>query len=733
MLNKIAMNTSLLCIGVLYVILASINLPSLMNGTQSGKTVIFLCFILLFGCISLLRSIWGKANPPNITIIDLILAAWLFYIPLNGWLKQIPVSSRFLELMGLALLYFFLRQIPVKYFSLLFLALILGGFIQAVFGNLQLWGYYPSHHNLFKMTGSFFNPGPYAGYLASILPITLGIYLYKIHLLQIALFKHSRFRQKVQSFLVLLSLRAKTIIPSFIIKATGQFPLTEKQNGNSRTKVFPFVETFSLLSLVLMTLVLPASRSRTAWLAVLVSSSYLLIVRYKAETRAFLDTFLNSAVKKTAVLVLSVILAGGMVAGLYHFKRGSADGRMLIWKVTGEMIKEHPVTGVGFDQFKAHYMDYQARFFEENPQSEAAMVAGDSNYAFNELLQQTAENGIIGLVLMIIALIIIFAPLSNHPLTFSHPQTFKREASNVKHQARSIKHELPNIFKPNEDDDEKRPLTIIAKAGIISIFIFSLFSYPAQILPIKVNLVLFLALVSHCSPRMNIPRINVFNKKPTPLTTYSLKFIGTSCLFFLAYRGITYIDNYKDAHRNWNHAYQLYQLGAYEACLEDYELAYPALKNNGDFLTNYGKALSMAEKHAEAVSVLQQAAKHYPNTVVYTALGNTYKTLKEVEKVEEAYLHAWHMNPSRFYPKYLLAKLYDESGQNDKAVSVAKELLDKEIKIESTAIEEIKEEMRKIIENSAPVILNKSNTQTDNNFVSVDMETKWCDSQRLCR
>ncbi len=710
MLNKIALNTSLLCLAVLYVILASINLPSLMNGTQSGKTIIFLCFILLFGCISLLRSIWEKTNPPKITIIDLILAAWLFYILLNGWLKQIPVSSRLLELIGLALLYFFLRQIPVKYFSLLFLALILGGFIQAVFGNLQLWGYYPSHHNLFKMTGSFFNPGPYSGYLASILPITLGIYLYKIHLLQLgALFKHSRFRQKVQSFFVLLSLRAKTIIPNFIIKATSRVPPTEKQNGNLRTKVFSFVETFSLLSLVLITLVLPASRSRAAWLAVLVSSSYLLIVRYKAEIRAFLNKFLNSGVKKTAVLVLSVILAGGLIAGLYHFKSGSADGRMLIWRATGKMIVERPVTGVGFDQFKTHYMDYQARYFEENPQSEAAMVAGDSNYAFNELLQQTAENGIIGLVLMIIALIIIFAPQSNHPLIFSHLRTFKREAS--------------NFIKPDERNDVES-FAIIAKAGIISIFIFSLFSYPAQILPIKVNLVLFLALVSHCSPRMNIPRINVFNKKPTPLTTYSLKFIGTSCLFFLAYRGITYIDNYKDAHRNWNHAYQLYQLGAYEACLEDYELAYPALKNNGDFLTNYGKALSMAEKHAEAVSVLQQAAKHHPNTVAYTALGNSYKTLKEVEKAEEAYLHAWHMNPSRFYPKYLLAKLYDESGQNDKAVSVAKELLDKEIKIESTAIEEIKEEMRKIIENSAPAILNKGDTQADNNFVSVDMETK---------
>jgi len=55
------------------------------------------------------------------------------------------------------------------------------------------------------------------------------------------------------------------------------------------------------------------------------------------------------------------------------------------------------------------------------------------------------------------------------------------------------------------------------------------------------------------------------------------------------------------------------------------------------------------------------------------------------------------MNPVRFYPKYLLAKLYDDTGQKVKAVKVARELLEKEIKVESTAIDEIKAEMQKII------------------------------------
>jgi hypothetical protein len=63
----------------------------------------------------------------------------------------------------------------------------------------------------------------------------------------------------------------------------------------------------------------------------------------------------------------------------------------------------------------------------------------------------------------------------------------------------------------------------------------------------------------------------------------------------------------------------------------------------------------------------------------------------------KTYLSCLAHEPHRFYPKYLLAKLYDKSGQQEKAIIVAKELLEKEIKIESTAIDEIQEEMRKII------------------------------------
>ena len=37
---------------------------------------------------------------------------------------------------------------------------------EAIYGLRQLYGFTSSHHSLYSLTGSFFNPGPYSGYLA---------------------------------------------------------------------------------------------------------------------------------------------------------------------------------------------------------------------------------------------------------------------------------------------------------------------------------------------------------------------------------------------------------------------------------------------------------------------------------------------------------------------------------------------------------------------------------------
>ena len=48
----------------------------------------------------------------------------------------------------------------------------LGG-IEAAWGMRQIYGLAVSNHSLYALTGSFYNPGPYSGFLAMTLPVCL--------------------------------------------------------------------------------------------------------------------------------------------------------------------------------------------------------------------------------------------------------------------------------------------------------------------------------------------------------------------------------------------------------------------------------------------------------------------------------------------------------------------------------------------------------------------------------
>ena len=54
--------------------------------------------------------------------------------------------------------------------------IILGG-IEAIWGLRQIYGFAVSNHSLYALTGSFYNPGPYSGYLAMIFPLCLHEWL----------------------------------------------------------------------------------------------------------------------------------------------------------------------------------------------------------------------------------------------------------------------------------------------------------------------------------------------------------------------------------------------------------------------------------------------------------------------------------------------------------------------------------------------------------------------------
>ena len=56
---------------------------------------------------------------------------------------------------------------------------ILLGIIESIWGLGQLYGVVLSHHSQFLLTGSFYNPGPYTGFLAMIFPVAFYEWLHR--------------------------------------------------------------------------------------------------------------------------------------------------------------------------------------------------------------------------------------------------------------------------------------------------------------------------------------------------------------------------------------------------------------------------------------------------------------------------------------------------------------------------------------------------------------------------
>jgi tetratricopeptide (TPR) repeat protein len=180
---------------------------------------------------------------------------------------------------------------------------------------------------------------------------------------------------------------------------------------------------------------------------------------------------------------------------------------------------------------------------------------------------------------------------------------------------------------------------------------------------------------------------------------YQLKLILIPFVFIISWHVNIHIDTIEEGFMKWKKALNIYNNGAYNDSVYEFEKEYFQFKTNGDFLMNYGKALSMSEKHNKAINILNQAKVHLNNTVIEIALGDSYKALKMYDLSENSYKMAASMIPNRFYPKYLLLKLYQETGQLEKANTTGKSILNKKIKIKSSAIDQIKKETRQIIEN----------------------------------
>ena len=562
--------------------------------------------------------------------------------------KPLIQNPRFINYGLFIVLYFTLKQMLLNdkarmLYKILTVLFILSGLFQAVLGLLQLYGIQQSLHSGFKITGTFFNPALYALYLAAVFPFSLGIYLFS---------NISDMEAKVLPKELYLNVKF-SITKALLKHSSGRKPKTLNFSLYSI-----IIRYLALVTVISIFLVLPATMNRASWLGVFTSGFILIIKKYELFKKA--GIFLNNSLRKTGIAILAFVLIAMTGTGLFYLKKGSSLGRLLIWEVTLGKIAEKPIFGHGIGRFEAEYNNWQADYFQTHPgemEGPKGMAAGNTKYCFNEYLEMASETGVTGLI--------IFLSI----VGLACKQMFNRFND-------------PTLKNLNEN--------LPPGAAMISILVCAMISIPFYSLP---TFIVFFIMLAMISSQTKPKRFNYELK----ISSYSSRIINIGlilifssvsiCLFRLT------MKQYKALYI-WDEAVMLYQIGSYKEACKSFSEVYNSLCYTGAYLQYYGKALNMNEDYEKSLILSNRAILYTSDEILYTTLGDTYKALQKYQEAEQKYLYASFMAPHKLYPMYLLVNLYCETGQNEKAIMVAEEVLQKKIKVESFATEEIKQKMK---------------------------------------
>lgn len=137
-------------------------------------------------------------------------------------------------------------------------------------------------------------------------------------------------------------------------------------------------------------------RCRTAYVGLIVAF-IVYIVAYRKVILSRTSKYIRY--KYILAVVLSAIVIFSLTK-LYLMKQDSADGRLLIWKISLNMIAEKPA-GYGYGLFEKNYNLKQAEYFERGKYSKTEKRNADFIYmAYNDYLEHGIEGGIIGMMFL---------------------------------------------------------------------------------------------------------------------------------------------------------------------------------------------------------------------------------------------------------------------------------------------------------------------------------------------
>lgn len=554
-------------------------------------------FISVLLCVSSLFTA-KNVNHTNLyfTYTDFLVVGFIIYTCIHSYISEAESSFKLINLILLGIMYLCLKMMfsgHQSYIKWICLFIIWGGIIECIWGMLQLYDFTHTYNRGYKITGSFFNPGPYAGYLVVIAPLAL------------------------------------------------HYVLTLQKRLNSQLhKVLYYSSILFLISIVLL---IPATFSRASWIALLVGVFYIVYIDTTIIKNIIAKFKRQSSVKKYLFIFLIALVLALCLFLFVSFKFGSATGRITIWMASLNYIFfDKGIWGAGLGHFPEAYGIAQSNFLAQYPLD--SIHIRNSNfpeYCFNEFIQIAMELGLIGFILYIATL-----------------------TSSVKSSIKSIN-------------------TKGLIGMLLSFLVFSSFSYPFSLLPFSILLFTLLAALS--AQTQQLSRI-YFNSKFYAPKVLVITCVSVACIYF----GYVKVEAIKE----WN------KIGNYPEVLQRkvYKSNYMKLSDQYYYLLGYGRLLSKTGKHSDATQIFNQAKRYSCDPYLYTECGLNNQKQRKYFEAENEYLKALKLVPNRIYPLYLLAKLHEEQFNYEQMLVYVRLLIEKKPKFRNKRSKELKEKALQLLE-----------------------------------
>ena len=380
------------------------------------------------------------------------------------------------------------------------------------------------------------------------------------------------------------------------------------------------------VSVLLMVVVLILTKSRTGMICL---ALYILVWTYVVSGRYLR----RKTYRYTVLLVVTTVIAIGMIYYVSSHKQNSTSGRAFILMRSWELVMQRPFAGYGANGFDREYMHQQAYYFRSYPDSSYAMLADEVRHPLNEFIYMWVNYGLFGLLALTVLL--------SFPLV---------------HRIRS-----------------KDAYSYLLSLPVVGLAVFCCFSYPLHY-PLSC-LVLLLSLTGVARKRLS----RLMRKRSARYIVSAL-----CCL-------VSFLIIYDAVYEwRWNYAYRHYYKRRDIRTVDKFEELYSHFRDNKYFLYNYAFVAYKMHDAKRAYRLMGECTKYRRGYNTELLAGDICRKLGYYDEAISHYDEASHMCPARFAPLEGLHYVYDAIGDSVNKSRIADEIATKKVKVLSSDVIRIK-------------------------------------------